>query len=293
MKKPNFFIVGAPKCGTSFWHYYLSLHPDIFMSPDKEPNFFDTDLHYISQRYSLQQYENLYREVKNEKIVGEASTYYLFSSTAAKEIQGYNPSSKILISIRNPIDFMYSMHSENVYQGNEIEEDFEKALNLEEERKKGINVYPNSNPAEVVYYKSLASFSDQIKRYFDVFGRENVKVVWLEDVKKDAEEVYKCVLRFLNVDPDIEVTFNVVNENKEVKNKAVREFVRRPPNILKSIIKLIIPFENIRRSIQKGIFNLNSKKVKRKPLESDLVKRLEEEMKDEVEKLNKLVGKNK
>ena len=96
MNKPNLFIVGAPKCGTTSMFSYLQQHPDIFMSNNKEPHYFGSDLTRIGNLYNFteNEYLKLFLNANNEKIIGEASTHYLYSKTAPKEIKSFNKESK-------------------------------------------------------------------------------------------------------------------------------------------------------------------------------------------------------
>lgn len=137
MKKPDFFIVGAAKCGTTAMYEYLKEHPEIFMPEDaKEPNYFGSDMNYKSSRLTEEQYLSLFSDAKNEKRIGEASVWYLYSKLAASEIKEFCPSARIIIMLRNPVDMLYSLHSELFYGADEDIEDFKTALNAEEVRKK-------------------------------------------------------------------------------------------------------------------------------------------------------------
>ena len=120
MRKPDFFIAGAPKCGTTAMHTYLQTHPEVFVSKVKEPSFFATDLHNSNPLVcNIEEYLSLFAEVRDEKRVGEASTGYFYSQNAAKELKEFNPSASIIIMLRNPVDMMYSLHGQLLYQGNE------------------------------------------------------------------------------------------------------------------------------------------------------------------------------
>ena len=119
-KRPNLFIVGAPKCGTSSLHYHLSKHPEIYMSRYKEPHFFGKDLTRLNKIFytNEKEYLSLFNIVKEEKIIGESSPQYLYSYSAPREIKEFNPESKIIILLRNPINMIYSYHSQLLYSGN-------------------------------------------------------------------------------------------------------------------------------------------------------------------------------
>lgn len=130
-KTPNFFIVGAPKCGTTAMHIYLRQHPEIFMPEKKESHFFGSDLnsqYFIRDR---EKYLSLFSEAKDVKRIGEASVWYLYSKQAAYEIKEFSPSASIIIMLRNPVDMLYAQHSQFLYNGNENIASFEDALNAE------------------------------------------------------------------------------------------------------------------------------------------------------------------
>src|SRR3989339_415720 len=137
MRKPDFFIVGAPKSGTTAMCTYLKQHPEIFMPEKKESHFFGTDLN--SPRFIRDKkiYLSLFSKAKDERRVGESSVWYLYSKKAASEIKEFSPSASIIIMLRNPVDMLYSQHSQFLYNGNEDIACFEEALNAEQDRRRG------------------------------------------------------------------------------------------------------------------------------------------------------------
>ena len=128
--RPNFFIVGAPKCGTTALHAYLDAHPEIFMSHYKEPRFFGSDLRQ-RRRPTKSQYFSCFARARNEKRVGEASVLYLYSKCAAAEIKEFCPEARIIIMLRDPVEMLHSKHSQSIFSGNEVINDFEEALEAE------------------------------------------------------------------------------------------------------------------------------------------------------------------
>src|SRR5438477_11547979 len=115
MNKPNFFILGAPKCGTTSMAKWLSDHPEIFMSADKELNYYNMD-HKRSEIKNYQHYLYFFKKAtEKHKIIGEASVWYLFSKEAVPNIlKDSNKEVKFLVMIRNPIQMAYSLHQEHV-----------------------------------------------------------------------------------------------------------------------------------------------------------------------------------
>ena len=132
---PNFFIVGGPKCGTTAMTEFLRTHEDIFISEPKEPNFF-ADMPKIEFVDNLKDYLNLFKKATKKKIIGDASIFYMFSKVALENIHEFNPDSKILVMIRNPLEMVPSFHLQILFTLEEDQEDFESALALEEKRKK-------------------------------------------------------------------------------------------------------------------------------------------------------------
>ena len=173
MAKVNLFVVGHPRSGTGTLDGWLNAHPDIFMGP-KELHYFGRDLEFNIPPRSPDNYSAQFRECTQQKIVGESSTWYLASKTAASEISEYNPNAKIIISLRNPVDWLHSLHSHQVFAGYEDIEDFETAMKAETARLKGQNLPGNPNPKISPYYKTLVDYPTQIKRYSDPIPQDQV-----------------------------------------------------------------------------------------------------------------------
>ena len=127
MKAPNFFFVGHPRSGTGTLDGYLSAHPDIFMAA-KELHFFGSDLGFNVPTRSMDNYLSYFKHADAYQRVGESSTWYLASQQAAAEIHAFAPDAKIIISLRNPVDWIYSLHSHQVYAAYEDIPDFSAAL---------------------------------------------------------------------------------------------------------------------------------------------------------------------
>lgn len=299
MRKPDFFIVGAPKCGTTAMQDYLSQHPDIFMPDAKPPlyrgkelHFFGSDLKANRKILTKEEYLSHFREAKDEKRVGEATVWYLYSKRAAFEIKEFNPSSKIIIMLRKPVEMLYSYHSQLVYNGDEFIEDFRAALHAEPDRKRGLlGPRQSSIPIERFFYREVVRYHEQVKRYFDVFGRENVHIIIFDDFETDISRVYRETLRFLDVDEDFEPSFKVINPNKKVRSKFLRDFLRNPPHVAQWFAKYFIPMSAGRGFIEM-LKDYNTKFELLEPMDTELRKQLQSEFAPEVEKLSELLGRD-
>lgn len=215
MKKPNFFIIGAPKCGTTSLAAWLSEHPNIYMSPVKEPHFFNTDLNYINTP-SRREYERLFRGATDEhKAVGEASVFYLFSKVAVPHIEQELPGARYIVMVRNPVDMAYSLHEQQVFSGNEHIKDFAEAWRLSEERAKGRAVTRWCREPLLLAYHLVCRVGEQVQRLLETVPREHVLILVLDDLREDARREYLRVLDFLGVPDDGRQYFPVHNPAKE------------------------------------------------------------------------------
>jgi hypothetical protein len=115
------------------------------------------------------------------------------------------------------VDFLYSLHHQLLRSGNEDEGDFRKALRLEEHRKEGRKIPPPASDPANLLYSEQAKYSEQVQRYFDAFGRSNVKVLIYDDFRDNNLAVYREVLAFLEVDTDFTPDVLEINLNKDVR----------------------------------------------------------------------------
>jgi len=221
MKKPNFFIVGVPKAGTTTIYNYLNMHSEVFMSPIKEPHYFSKDIRckFFTQKNCMnacfnlkkyfqskklvpkhiafveeeEQYLELFRDVLNEKVIGETSTGYLYSKYAAEEIYSFNKDAKILIVLRNPVYRAYSHWKMNLSAGIEnISISFIDAIQKD-------FVSRNKGYCKSHLYVELGQYANQIKRYMDLFPIENIKIVYFEDLAKNMQNFMTDIYTFLEL----------------------------------------------------------------------------------------------
>ena len=266
-KTPNLFIVGAAKAGTTSLHAILDQHPNVFMSPVKEPNFFSKDiltenfdsafrrkynnLNYkrdnegeiipMHQLYirNAKNYFDLFDKASDEhEIIGEASVSYLYSKSAAAEIYNYNKNAKIIIVLRNPVERAFSHYLMDLKVGRirPQENFFDFAL----------QDYQNTgcwgrNPL----YLELGLYYEQVKRYMNLFPRENVLIVSYADFKADNARVIDQICEFLEISSIKLSTSKNENSAKIPRNKIASFIIRS--SFVKTISKALISPEIIRK----------------------------------------------
>ena len=201
MKKVDFFIVGAPKAGTTSLYHYLNEHSEIEMSSQKEPDFFSDQslqkqkLYYDKNRIdTLEKYNSLF-EKEDVILRGDSSVSYLFYEDVPHKIITYNPDAKIIIMLRNPIDRAFS-HYLMDYSLGLISESFETIIQKQSKHKNANLFYQQ--------YIQVSEYSKQIKRYLEVFSKDNIHFIDYEDFKNDTSDVVNSVFLFLVVNDDFQ-----------------------------------------------------------------------------------------
>lgn len=297
MKIPNLFLVGQPKSGTTASHDLLNQHPEVFMSPVKEPFFFCKDL--IREKASFHnreiarasrkesEYLSFFAGVEDEKVIGESTTHYLYSKVAAKEIYKFNPDSQIIILLRNPVDFIYSMYSQYNNTSVDTAKNLSEALSLEQDRKAGKNIPPTVYFPSMLFYSERIKYRDQVARYFEVFDSSQIKVIIYEDFKLDNHGIYKEILDFLNVDTTFIPNFRRVNLSQKPRSKNLANMIFR--SRIKKMIDHSVPIR-LRLKIQAIGRKIVFKQQPRKPLDAKIRKKLMTEYKPEVIKISDFLG---
>lgn len=297
MTRPDFFLVGAPKCGTSLMDTYLKRHPDLFM-PIKELHYFGADLHFNTPARTEENYLSFFRDVPAGRRAGESSTWPLYSRTAAREIKAFCANAQILIMLRNPVSMLHSLHSHLLFTGNEDIADFGEALAAEPDRRAGRRIPGNSFPTGALLYRDVARFSEQVERYYEVFGRERVKVILADDFRKDPAAVYRDTLAFLGARTDFPGFDELLkqdawtrNENKAPRSRMILRFLKWPTNqaVLRQVIPSPVPGW---RFVLRALRRLNIQYGERAPMTAEVKAMLTEEFKPEVARLGALLGRD-
>lgn len=290
-RRPDFFIVGAPKCGTTAMNDYLRQHSQIFMPKVKDLTFFGQDLQFRRPRISYERYLSLFSEANEELRLGETSVWYLYSKQAAEEIKAFSPAASIIVMLRNPVDMLYAQHSEFLHNCNEEIEHFEAALAAEEERKLGRCLPKKAHLVEGLFYRDTVKYAEQIGRYFEAFGRENVHVIIFDDFQRDTNSVFTETLAFLGVDTDFRPQFPRVNSNKVPRSRRLQKLIVAPPLLLKRSLDAILP-SRLNGHFLPYLRRLNTRYAERPPLEPAIRKRLQLEFKSEVKRLSELLDRD-
>ena len=208
---PNLYVVGAPRSGTTSLARWLGYHPDITMSRPKEPAFHNDDQTMETPRATDR---DRYLESwgsSNAALLGEGTTWYLYSTGAARSIHAMNPESKIVILLRDPAEMLASLHNHHVFSGLETERDFESAVF-------GSRPASEGDFRRSLDYLDVGTRAPQISRYLDLFGREQVAFVDFTLLATNPQSAHIGLLRSLGVTPEPLVEYKLLNPGRHFRS---------------------------------------------------------------------------
>ncbi len=258
---PDFFIVGNPKSGTTALYETLRRHTQIFMPDLKEPWFFASDMRPRFQPAragatptTLEHYLQLFDAAGAGQRVGEASSSYLSSETAAASIAELRPDARIIAILREPASFLRSLHLQLLHDHVETKKDLRTALSLETARQEGRRVPRRSHLPQLLRYSEHVRYVEHLRRYDAVFPREQLLVLVHDDFSRDNDAAVRTVLGFLDVDQDAPIDASKVNvTSTRMRSQQLDELVNsvavgRGPvsRTVKAGVKALVPSEQLR-----------------------------------------------
>lgn len=218
MKRPNFFIIGAPKCGTTALYEYLRPHPNVFLPDFKSPHYFAEDMPASRSFRSLDEYLAIFRGAGPQHLaVGEATVFYLYSQVAVAKILQFDPAARLIAMIRNPVEMIPALHNEYLFEQYEDEPRLEAAWDLQEPRRRGERLPAKCPAPQMLQYFEVAAFGRQLQRLFRGCPREQVKIIVFDDFAARTGEIYDEVLQFLEIPSDRRTDFRPINQRKAAR----------------------------------------------------------------------------
>jgi sulfotransferase family protein len=295
---PNFFVIGAPKAGTSALYFCLKQHPDIYMSPIKEPHYFTFDgeapifsgpkgAHFRRVGVSRpRDYLCLFAGVKAQSAIGEASTTYLKSPIAAKRISKFAPGAKIIALLRQPADRAYSHYQYLRSQEVEPSSSFVEALSRESVRQ-GNNWFSGH------LYKAGGFYYSQLRTYFDHFPREQIKIYLYEDWNTCPTNVLRDLFGFLEVYEDFTPETRRNNVTRIPQNHRIHRLATDPERIERLLSGVLLP-GSVRKMMISCLQGLNSKYnlTFPPPIDPQIRQQLTESYREDILKTQELIGRD-
>lgn len=243
---PTFLILGAMKAGTTALYTALDQHPDVYMSPVKEPNFFafaETEPNFqapIDRRpdgvnntsvTELERYRELFAGATDETARGEASHWYLYHPDAPVHIQQYVPDVKLVAMLRNPVERAYSEFLHFMRDGDEPISDFAEVLDAEQER-------IEKNWA-LGRYVDRGRYDEQLERYLERFSREQLRIYLFDDFTSQPADVQRDLFKFVGVDPSFESRDRRVNASGVPRSRLLHTLITAAKPVRDTVVPLL------------------------------------------------------
>lgn len=296
MPLPNFLFIGTGKAGSTSLHYYLKQHPQIFISPVKETNFFafegekldfsgpgDQESETVRNSITnIETYLQNFDGVSDELAIGEICPSYLYVEKSPERIKHYIPDAKMIAILRNPVDRAYSNFSGLVKTGRETLSDFSEAVHDEQFR-------VEKNWAPGWHHVSHGFYYQQLKRYFDLFDRDQFRIYLFEDWTSDPFSLVKDIFEFIGVDSSFEPDLSTVyNKSGKPRSRVLYKLLSQP-NPIKDSLKPLLP-RRLRSKFYSDLQNFNLQKLPE--MSPELRKNMVNIYKDDVLNLQGLIGKD-
>jgi hypothetical protein len=293
---PDFFLIGAPRCGTTSLSRYLTGNPQVCFSRPKEPHYFSllsphTSLDDLEAAYLLRYFSH-YRD--RHKAIGEGSVSYLSSPYALQWILSINPQAKFIAILRNPLDMLPSYHLRMLFTVMEDVEDFATAWHLQDVRARGKQIPKHCIDPHLLLYHEVAKFGEQIERLYCFAGRDRSLILLFDDLARDPGAVYKQVLAFIGVNDDGRTRFQKKLQSKSYRSRWLQQLlyapsVRKGPFVDTLHRRMRQKKAPGRKSWLKRLARWNTIEVRPSPLDPAMRKILRDTFTADVDKLSKLL----
>lgn len=294
LSRPNFFLLGAPKSGSTALFTYLFDHPQVFFPPLKEPRFFAEDFGAFREISDLPAYEKLYTHAPlTAQAIGDGSPWYLCSEIAIPAIRNYAPDARAIVILRNPLEMLPSLHSQFLYSFKEDETDLKRAWQLQESRSLGQNI-PHAHPAPaLLQYGKLTRLGDQFERLSGTWPKHRIHVILFDDFRRDTRSVYGKVLKFLELEDDGKTEFPIINDASINRNKTIGWILKSPASPYRNAIRHLRNWSGFKSTGWLApLYDRNRMRRGKVSLDGDFREELIEYYKEDVAKLGRMIGRD-
>jgi hypothetical protein len=293
-RKPNFFIIGAPKCGTTSLTTALRSHSNIFIPRSFEPQFFCTDfpeLIYLSQ----ERYDELFADATDTHLaIGEKSVIYLYSEEAIPNILRFNPQARFIVMLRNPVELVYSWHSQVYNAFTEDIADFRKAWKAQDERAAGRNIPERCEVPLTLQYRELGLLGKYVGKFYELVPEQQRLTIFMDDFHTDTDNIYRQTLDFLGVPFEPRQDARLMNASKTYRSRWLAKALAHDSRTREArFFRKIFRQPGIRKlPLRHWLQELNKLTVKRKPLEQEFRNELLATFREDILELGRLTGRD-
>jgi len=288
---PNTLIVGSPKSGTTTLHYVLDQHPEIYMSPIKEPGFFwaygepvilqGPSSVLLKHRIinDMDSYQRLFDGVTTESIIGESSASYMFHPRSPGLISQIIPDANLLFILRNPVDRAFSAYTQYIRDGVEPSSSFEDAITQE---RQGLRDHWSFGR-----HLKYGFYNNAFVEYLKYFDRQQMHISLFEDLRKDPQGLLKNIFQFLKVDDAFEPDFSHQHNISGVIQNPFLRIAWTNTNRLRAAIRPLTT-QWMRHSFSEWVFRF----AKKPEISPEVRAELCEYYRQDIEKLQVFLGRD-
>jgi hypothetical protein len=288
---PDFFIIGAPKCGTSALAEYLRTHPGVFFCRPKEPFFYSADYAHRGRISQRNDYLALFAEAPAGALLGEGSTWYLCSEVAVPRILKDNPDARLIVMLREPVAMLRSLHAHQLRELDEGFEDLAAAWNAQAARAGGRQLPRLCADPKMLQYQRVCSLGEQLERLFATVRQAQVLVHIFEEFVADPKAGYERTLAFLGLPPDRRMEFPQVNPALGYRSRLLHRFAGHVKREWSG------PYQALKRAANRvglrpgtWVTQSNKRAAQKPALDARFVADLRRELQPAVEHVERLLG---
>jgi hypothetical protein len=297
--RSSFFIVGAPRCGTTALSKILARHPEVCFSRPKETHFFvRDDLPPLTEAVWREAFVEPHfpHLAEAHRAFGEGSVSSLYSALAIDRIRQFDPEARFIVMVRNPVDMVYSYHGRLLYLLDEDQRDFRRAWALQADRAAGRSLPKSCRDPRLLCYGEVAKFADPVERLFETVGRDRCAVVVFDDFSTNTLGVYDKLCDFLGLTPEPPVKLHQKNQHRTYKNRFLQQFlVNPPPIVVRAMNAARITPATVRqrtKPLRRWIRRTNTQPEARPPLSPEMRHELAEYFAADVARLGRLIDRD-
>src|SRR3954447_16388346 len=236
------FIVGAPRCGTTFLARHLRKHPDVCFSKLKEPHFFsavdlrDVPEAELQERVTRNYLDRFYPHRTERSLLAEGSVTYLYTPHQLEPVLRLWPNAKFILALRDPMQMVPSLHQRLRCIGDETVADFGRAWALVQRRREGRAVPRRCVEPRWLDYWEAGRLGRHVAEFFSCVGRERCFVSLFDDLVADPGRQYRRMLKFLGLPDDQQTDFFPERQSNGFKIPWLQRLLKRPPSIALSLL---------------------------------------------------------
>jgi len=308
-------IGGAPRCGTTSLSKFLAAHPDVCFSSVKETHFLllndllDADERTLRQAIADDYLPRYFADCPTDsRLWAEGSVSFIYSPEAARQLLRVWPDTRFVITLRDPMEMLPSLHERNLYQGDETVEDFAEAWHLTPRRARGEAIPPSCFDSRMLRYDEAAKLGTYLGRLLEAVGVDRCHTIVHDDIVTKPAKVISELYRFLDLSHDGRNHLPRVRDGRGYRSATLQRLLKRPPKALRGALAgrhhhlRVKPigtdgerseglFNAVFR-IRKALLRLNTVPSRRRPLSAEMQREIRDVFEDDVARLARLLDRD-